>query len=122
MSKSKFGKPKSTHDVFFGIADPIRRSILALLVETNLSIATITRHFKLSRTAINKHLRILTYAKLVTKKEIGRETIYDLNATSLLVLEDWLEFFDEYWDERLGKLKRITELNLLKVLNGRVAT
>ena len=89
MSKSKFGKPKSTHDVFFGIAYPTRRSILALLVETNLSIATITRHFKLSRTAINKHLRILTDAKLVTKKEISRETIYDLNAISLLVLEDW---------------------------------
>lgn len=95
MSKSKFGKPKSTLDVFFGIADPTRRSILALLPETNLSIASITRHFKLSRTAINKHLRILTDAKFVTNKEIGRETIFDLNATSLLVLEDWLEFFDE---------------------------
>ncbi len=73
MSKSKFGKPKSTHDVFFGIAYPTRRSLLALLAETNLSMESITMHFKLSRAAINKHLRILTDAKLVTKKEIGRE-------------------------------------------------
>ena len=62
------------------------------------SIASITEHFKLSRNAINKHLHILTDAKLVTKKEIGRETIYDLNVTSLLLLEDWLEFFDKYWE------------------------
>ena len=98
--------------MFFEIADPTRRSVLALLAETNLSIASITRHFKLIRAAVNKHLRILTDAELVTKKEICREMIYDLNATSLLVLEDWLEFFDKYWDERLRKLKRITELNL----------
>jgi len=112
MLKSKVGKQKGTRDVFFGIADPTRRSILALIAETDLSIASITKHFKLSRTAINKHLLILTEAKLVTKKARGRETIYGLNAASLLELEDWLEFFDKYWDERLGKLKRITELNL----------
>lgn len=61
------------HDVFQAIADPTRRKILKLLAEKELAISEITSHFTISRTAIAKHLRILSEAELVSGRKEGRE-------------------------------------------------
>jgi DNA-binding transcriptional ArsR family regulator len=97
------------HDVYLGIADSTRRGILTLLAGTELSIASITKYFSLSRTAINKHLGILLDAGLVKKRERGRETIYSLKPENLSELREWLRFFDSYWDEQLNRLKKSIE-------------
>ncbi|MDA8056203.1 MAG: hypothetical protein M0Z77_11245 [Thermoplasmatales archaeon] len=43
------------------------------------------------------------------KRKDRRETLYRLNPGKLVDLKDWLGYFDEYWDLRLTKLKRLTE-------------
>ncbi|MCL4447528.1 MAG: ArsR family transcriptional regulator [Candidatus Thermoplasmatota archaeon] len=91
------------------MADLTRRSSLTILVEKELPIVAISRHFSLSRTAINKHLKILYDSNLVMKRKDRRETLYRLNPGKLVDLKDWLGYFDEYWDLRLTKLKRLTE-------------
>lgn len=53
------------HDIFQAIADPTRRKVLELLSEKELPISEITSHFSISRTAIVKHLHILSEADLV---------------------------------------------------------
>ncbi len=105
----KMTNSPSSRDVFFGISDLTRRSILTLLVGRELPIVAISRHFSLSRTAINKHLKILYESNLVLKRKEGRETLYRLNARRLVDLKDWLGYFDVYWDHRLTKLKQLTE-------------
>lgn len=65
------------YDVFQAIADPTRREVLHLLLENNLSIAEITSHFDMSRTAIAKHLHVLEEAKLVNGKDLVERKFID---------------------------------------------
>ena len=98
-------------DVFQAIADPTRRQLLMLLVDKEKSIVTITKHFSLSRTAINKHLHILSEAGLVSSRRVGRETRYRFQPDPMKEINEWLAFFDQYWDEKLIALKECVENN-----------
>jgi DNA-binding transcriptional ArsR family regulator len=53
---------KLEHDVFQAIADPSRRRLLKLLADKEKPIAAITECFPISRTAVNKHLHVLSDA------------------------------------------------------------
>lgn len=97
------------HDVFQAIADPTRRSLLTLLADQEMPIVAIAEYFPISRTAVNKHLQVLSEAGLVSSQKIGRETRYKLNPDPLVELKEWLAFFERYWDERLSALKEYVE-------------
>lgn len=97
------------HDVFQAIADPTRREVLLLLSEKELAISEITSHFPISRTAIAKHLRILSEAKLVSGKKVGREKIYQLQPEPFTEVQQWLSYFEQFWDNKLSMLKHVVE-------------
>lgn len=100
---------ESGHDVFQAIADPTRRSLLKLLANKEMSIASITECYPISRTAVNKHLQVLFDAQLVSSQKVGRETRYTLQPEPLLELQDWLTFFEQYWVNKLSALKEYVE-------------
>lgn len=105
------------HDVFQAIADPTRREVLRLLAEKERPISEITAHFPVSRTAIAKHLQVLSEAELVSGKKVGREKIYRLHPEPLTELKDWLSFYEKFWENKLSILKHIVEspsLNIIK--------
>lgn len=85
---------ESGHDVFQAIADPTRRSLLKLLANKEMSIASISDCYPISRTAVNKHLQVLSDAQLVSSQKVGRETRYKLQPEPLLELQDWLTFLN----------------------------
>jgi DNA-binding transcriptional ArsR family regulator len=97
------------HDVFQAIADPTRREVLRLLSEKELPISEITSHFSMSRTAIAKHLQILSEAELVSGRKVGREKRYRLQPESLQELKQWLSYYEQFWSNKLTKLKHIVE-------------
>jgi len=97
------------HDVFQAVADPTRRKILKLLADKEMPVASITEEFPITRTAVNKHLFVLSEAGLVTSKKIGRETRYSLQPEPLQELQEWLSFFEIYWDNKLSALKNFVE-------------
>jgi DNA-binding transcriptional ArsR family regulator len=97
------------HDVFQAIADPTRRDILRLLAEKELPISEITSHFTISRTAIAKHLQILSEAQLVRGQKEGREKRYRLQPESLIELKQWLSFYEQFWTNKLSMLKHVVE-------------
>jgi DNA-binding transcriptional ArsR family regulator len=97
------------HDVFQAIADPTRRSLLKLLTEKEMSIAIISERFPISRTAVNKHLHILSDAGLVRKQRVGRESRYQLQPDPLIEVKEWLSFFDRFWDDKLSALQKYVE-------------
>jgi DNA-binding transcriptional ArsR family regulator len=99
----------SKHDVFQAIADPTRRSLLKLLADKEMPITAITECFPISRTAVNKHLHVLSEAGLVSSQKVGRETRYKLQPEPLVELKEWLAFFEQYWDEKLSALKNFVE-------------
>ncbi|MDR7076979.1 DNA-binding transcriptional ArsR family regulator [Neobacillus niacini] len=97
------------HDVFQAIADPTRRKVLKLLAEKELPISEITSHFPMSRTAIAKHLQVLSEAELVSGRKVGREKIYRLHPEPLTELKQWLSFYEKFWENKLSILKHIVE-------------
>ncbi|KAB2334796.1 winged helix-turn-helix transcriptional regulator [Cytobacillus depressus] len=97
------------YDVFQAIADPTRREVLKLLAEKERPISEITTHFSMSRTAITKHLHILSEAELVRGQKVGREKRYRLQPESFTELKQWLAYFDQFWDNKLSILKHLVE-------------
>ena len=97
------------HDPFLALADPTRRNILYLLNGRELSIKGIADNFTLSRTAVIKHLVILSDAGLVKKRKKGRESLFILEKQPLQKVVDWIGYFDLYWDEQLRNLKDAVE-------------
>lgn len=97
------------HDVFQAIADPTRREVLRLIANKELAISEITSHFPISRTAIAKHLQILSEANLVSGKKVGREKIYQLQPEPLTEVKQWLSYYEQFWNNKLSILKHVVE-------------
>ena len=95
--------------VFRALADPTRRAILSMLADGERPIADIAAEFEMTRPAIAKHLAILKEGDLISVEAQGRERINRLNPAALKTAADWLSYFDQFWDVRLGKLKEMVE-------------
>lgn len=92
-------------DVFAAIADPTRRAMLMRLArEGERNVSQLMEPFAISQPAVSKHLRILRQAGLVSSRKAGRENLYDIQASRLSDVRDWVSEIEEYWDERLDAL------------------
>ena len=103
--RTKCPQQLEKYDVFQAIADPTRRKVLQLLSEEELAISEITSHFSISRTAITKHLHILSEAELVSGRKVGRERRYRLQPEPLTELQQWLSYYERFWSNKLSILK-----------------
>ncbi|ANC79387.1 transcriptional regulator [Fictibacillus phosphorivorans] len=101
--------PAEKHDVFKAIADPTRREVLRLLAENERPISEIAHHFEMSRTAVTKHLQILTEAELISGRKEGREKIYQLHPEPLTEVKQWLAYYEKFWGNKLAMLKHLVE-------------
>jgi DNA-binding transcriptional ArsR family regulator len=90
---------------FNAVADPTRRAILQLLREREQSVSELMAPFDVSQSAISQHLRVLREAGLVADRQEGRLRLYRLNAEPLKEIADWVQHFEEFWPERLQRLR-----------------
>ncbi|TSB47655.1 ArsR/SmtB family transcription factor [Alkalicoccobacillus porphyridii] len=97
------------YDVFQAIADPTRREVLRLLADKERPISEITSNFEMTRTAVAKHLHILSEAGLIHGEKVGREKRYRFEPGALEELQDWLSYFDQFWSNKLSFLKHLAE-------------
>jgi DNA-binding transcriptional ArsR family regulator len=88
------------------IAEPRRRQILVLVRADELSAGEIAAHFDVTRPAVSQHLTVLKEAGLITERRDGTRRLYSARPEGLRALK---EFLEEFWDERLTKLKRLAE-------------
>ena len=91
-------------DVFQAIADPTRRSIIALIALQAMTPNAIAEYFDTSRQAVSKHLRILTECQLVTPEQRGREIYYRLEIDKMKEIDEWLEQYRIIWETRYEQL------------------
>ena len=99
-------------DVFQAIADPTRRAILSLIATGAMTPNAIAEHFKSSRQAVSKHLKILTECQLLKQEQNGREIFYHFNAKKMKEADKWIEQFRSTWEDRFNQLDNV--LNNLK--------
>ena len=79
---------------FKALSDKIRREILKLLNNRDMSAGEIAEHFDMSKPSISKHLDILREAELVSSEKKGQFIIYSINTSVIQeVLGNFLEIF-----------------------------
>ena len=92
--------------VLQAITEPRRRDILRLIQGAELSSGEIAAHFEVTRPAISQHLQVLAAAGLVSVRRDGTRRLYRVRPEGLGELRRFLE---EFWDERLERLKQAAE-------------
>jgi DNA-binding transcriptional ArsR family regulator len=93
-------------DAFQAIADPTRREILHLLTTGPLNYHTVAENFSVSRTAVAKHIRILTECGLVTVRHEGREKLCTARFEKLEEVSDWIDQYRIFWNQKLDHLEQ----------------
>jgi DNA-binding transcriptional ArsR family regulator len=89
------------------IAEPRRREILALTRDAEMSAGEIAAGFDVSRPAISQHLAVLREAGLLSERRDGTRRLYRAQPQALGELR---EFLNEFWTDRLERLKLAAEL------------
>src|SRR6266511_3986097 len=77
-------------EVFEALADPTRRRIVELLAHKERSAGELAGHFRVSRPAVSKHLRVLRETGVVRVREVAQKRIYRLEPKALGRAEVWL--------------------------------
>ena len=92
-------------DVFQAIADPTRREILGMIAHKSLNVNSVTEQFDVSRSAIYKHMKILSECGLLEIKQKGRERYCEGRFERLNEVSDWVEQYRQFWEARLDSLE-----------------
>ena len=93
-------------DAAFGaMADPTRRAILARLALADARVTEIAGDFPVSLNAISKHIKMLERVELVTRSVQGRDHVLSLNAGPMAEAAEWMEYYRQFWDDRLASLE-----------------
>ena len=96
-------------DVFQAIADPTRREILNMIAHQPLNVNAVAENFAVSRTAIYKHIKMLTECGLVVITQFGRERFCEARLERLTEVIDWAEQYRKIWTERLDSLENFLD-------------
>ncbi|CAM4448601.1 helix-turn-helix transcriptional regulator [Flavobacterium terrigena] len=98
---------KMRRDIFQAIADPTRRSILALIALQAMTPNAIAENFNTTRQAVSKHLKILTECELVKQEQQGREIYYSLEIEKMKEIDVWINQFRKIWEIQFNQLDKV---------------
>jgi len=94
-------------DVFAAIADPTRRSMLAMLVDRQRTAGDFVRAFPgMSQPSVSQHLKVLRKAKLVEVRAEAQRRLYSLRPNALEEVDRWLAQYRRFWPPAFAALKR----------------
>jgi DNA-binding transcriptional ArsR family regulator len=90
------------------LGDPVRRRILELLADGELTSGAVTAivqaEYGISQPAVSQHLRVLRESGFATVRPEGTRRLYAVEAAPFREVDDWLEHFRRFWDQRLDSL------------------
>ena len=90
------------------LGDPVRRRILELLANGELSSGAITdvvqAEFGISQPAVSQHLKVLRESGFATVRPEGARRLYAVDAPPFRELDEWLGHFRGFWEQRLDSL------------------
>ena len=105
-SRSKSVQASGRLDAAFSaMADPTRRAILARLALADARVTEIAGDFPVSLNAVSKHIKMLERAELVRRTVQGRDHILSLNAGAMADAAEWIEYYRQFWEDRLASLE-----------------
>ncbi len=104
--------PNDLDTVFAALADPTRRTILAMLLEDDMAVTDVADPFEMSLAAISKHLVILTKAGLISQEKRGRVKWCKLEPDALRAASVWMQGFGQFEPVNLDAFERFLEVEL----------
>jgi DNA-binding transcriptional ArsR family regulator len=93
-------------DVFRAVAEPNRRRMLDVLRNGEESVGGLVEATGLSYPLVSQHLQVLLDAHTVVRRSEGRRRIYTLEAAPLREVRDWAAEYEQFWHERITRLRR----------------
>ena len=95
-------------NAFDVLADPVRRRILEVLVDSEQSsgeiVAVVEREFAISQSGVSQHLRVLRESGFATVRREGARRVYSLDTAALREVDAWLNRFRGFWEHHLDAL------------------
>jgi DNA-binding transcriptional ArsR family regulator len=104
--------------VFSALADPTRRTILAMLLEDDMAVTDVAQPFQMSLTAISKHLGILAEAGLISRERRGRVIWCKLEPDAMRNASVWMQGFGQFEPIDLDAFERFLEDELAQEDTG----
>jgi DNA-binding transcriptional ArsR family regulator len=90
------------------LGDPVRRRILELLAEGELSSGAIAgvvqAEFEISQPAVSQHLKVLRESGFAHVRPEGARRLYAVDSAPLEEIDVWLDQFRRFWLQRLDAL------------------
>jgi DNA-binding transcriptional ArsR family regulator len=90
------------------LGDPVRRRILELLADGEMSAgaigATVQREFAISQPAVSQHLKVLRDNGFTSVRRDGQRRLYAVDGRALRDVDEWLDGFRRFWTPRLDAL------------------
>jgi DNA-binding transcriptional ArsR family regulator len=80
--------------------------MLELLRVRERTVTELAEPFSMTQPAVSQHLRVLREAGLVDVRKEGRHRVYHLDPRPLQEVFDWVQYFEEFWREKLAELGR----------------
>jgi DNA-binding transcriptional ArsR family regulator len=104
-------KTEDLNRIFQALADPTRRAILREISRRERSVSEVAEPFQMSLAAVSKHLKVLERAQLVRREKRGSFYYLSLNPKALKSATQWLNYYEQFWGDRLESLKQLLEKN-----------
>ncbi len=105
ISRTWYGGRVHAFDV---LGDPVRRRILELLADgeqtSGAVTATIQAEFGISQPAVSQHLKVLRDNGFATVRAEGARRLYAVASAPLEEVDQWLDRFRGFWNQRLDAL------------------
>ena len=90
------------------LGDPVRRRILELLSDGELTAGAVTSvvqdEFGISQPAVSQHLKVLRDNGFTTVRPEGTRRLYAVDAAPFRELDEWLDRYGRFWHQRLDSL------------------
>ncbi|MGH8061175.1 MAG: ArsR/SmtB family transcription factor [Pseudoxanthomonas sp.] len=105
--------------VFQALSDGTRRRMLRSLSVQPRSVGELAAPFRISLAAASKHIKVLEHAGLVQRQIQGRTHLCHLRAHALAEAERWLQYYQQFWNERLDALETVLHADSIEPPKGK---
>jgi DNA-binding transcriptional ArsR family regulator len=94
-------------NVFHALTDATRRQMLRSLAARERTVSELAEPFDMSLAAASKHVKVLERAGLVRRTVQGRTHYCRLDPKPLASAQEWLSFYERFWNERVDALEAL---------------
>jgi DNA-binding transcriptional ArsR family regulator len=96
--------PSDLDQTLMALADPTRRAILQRLSQGEARVTELAGPFDMSLNAVSKHIRVLERARLVRRRQAGRDHYLSIDISPLDRAATWIESQRLAWNDQLDAL------------------